>query len=125
MHVFGRLSWNLRLPRTTATIGHVVFFLHPFLLRHLQKQPVITNVAHTCGRRDLEVSLSIEEEWRAVKDSNERYEVSSAGRVRNTRRQTIRTPNMNSSARLRGFLAKYKGNNDELTKAIKSRLGQR
>lgn len=33
--------------------------------------------------------------------------------VRNTRRQTIRTPNMNSSARLRGFLAKYKGNNDE------------
>ena len=28
-------------------------------------------------------------------------------------------------ARLRGFLAKYKGNNDELTKAIKSRLGQR
>ena len=45
----------------------------------------------------LEVSISIEEEWRAVKDSNERYEVSSAGRVRNTRRQTIRTPNMNSS----------------------------
>lgn len=37
-----------------------------------------------------------EEEWRAVKDSNERYEVSSAGRVRNARRKTIRTPNMNS-----------------------------